>query len=282
MKVLRGKVAVVTGAASGIGRGMAEAFLANGMTVVLADVEASALAATASELESRGEIFVQQTDVSSPEAVEALAERVWKEFGTAHVLCNNAGVAVLKSVDDTSLADWRWTLDVNLWGVVHGIRSFLPRMRAQGEGHIVNTASMAGVLSNPMNAAYQASKQAVVALSEGLAQELRAEAANLCVSIVCPAFVRTEISQAERNRPGRKEAYEPVAYAEDDPRALLQRIGMDPLEVGRMVVEAIREERFYVFTHPEWKPLVLERFEAILADKCPPLPVPPMPEGTLA
>jgi len=279
MKDLRGKVAVVTGAASGIGRGIAEAFLANQMKVVLADVEASALAATASELESRGEILVQQTDVSSPEEVEALAERVWKELGAAQVLCNNAGVAVLKSVDDTSLADWRWTMDVNLWGVVHGIRSFLPRMRTEGEGHIVNTASMAGVLSNPMNAAYQASKQAVVALSEGLAQELRVEGSELGVSVVCPAFVRTRIPDAERNRPGRTQPYEPVVHAEDDPRELLKRIGMDPLEVGQMVVDAIREERFYVFTHTEWKPLIRARFEAILAEECPPVPAPPIPDA---
>ena len=272
MRDLAGRVAVVTGGASGIGFGMARAFLGADMKVVLADVRASALEEAAQELGAYGEVRGFRTDVTKPEDLDALAEFAWSEFGAVHVLCNNAGVGLLRTIEETSLEDWSWVLGVNLSGVFHGIHSFLPRMIRQPEGHVVNTASMAGLLSFPNIAAYSASKQAVVALSETLAQELRTSGAALEVSVLCPGYVRTNIMRAESSRSGGGEG--DVKDAED-PAAQIQS-GMEPLEVGQLVVEAIRESRFYVFTHPDWKPLLRERFEAILADRCPAAPQPPV------
>ena len=205
MRELRGKVAVVTGAASGIGRAMAERFAREGMKVVLADVQEKPLAEAREASAAAGaEVIAVPTDVSKWEQVEALARRAVEAFGAAHVLCNNAGVAVGGVAWETPVADWEWILGVNQWGVVHGIRAFVPRMIAQGEGHVVNTASMAGLVSAPGMSAYCATKHAVVTISECLHHDfaITGNAGTMHVSVLCPGWVKTNIAESVRNRPG--------------------------------------------------------------------------------
>jgi len=275
MREFRNKVAVVTGAASGMGKAMAERFASEGMRVVLADVEAGALAAAEREVRTRGtDVLAVRTDVSRAADVEQLAARAVQAFGTVHVLCNNAGVGSIGGlVSNQRLEDWEWTLGVNLWGVIHGIRTFLPILLGHGEdGHIVNTASVAGLISGPFQIPYNVSKYGVVALSEGLHRELALIGARIRVSVLCPGFVATRIMESERNRPselpipalGEAE----VAYGE----MMRQRVGagLAPVEVARQVFEAIRDERFYIITDPdEWKPFIRERMEDILGDRNP-------------
>ena len=203
MKDLSGKVAVVTGGASGIGRALAERFVAEGMRLVLADIEEKALAGAAEELGAAGATVVPVvTDVSKEASVMALADRAYAELGAVHVLCNNAGVATGGLSWELTEADWQWTLGVNLWGVIHGVRAFVPRMIAGGDdGHVVNTASMAGLLSAPFMGPYNASKFAVVTISEVLHHELAMTGAKVKVSVLCPGFVATQIGESDRNRP---------------------------------------------------------------------------------
>jgi len=274
MKEFRQKVAVVTGAASGMGMAMAERFAAEGMKVVLADVEDEALAAAEHEFRSRGStVLAVRTDVSKAAEVEHLAARAVEAFGTVHVLCNNAGVGTGGLAWLQRVADWEWTLGVNLWGVIHGIRTFLPLMLAHGEdGHIVNTASVAGLVSGPFQIPYNVSKYGVVALSEGLHRELALIEARIKVSVLCPGFVHTRIMESERNRPVEL-PLPAVGEAEMAYAAMMQArvaAGLAPTEVARQVFEAIRDERFYIVTDPdEWKPLVRERMEDILNDRSP-------------
>jgi NAD(P)-dependent dehydrogenase (short-subunit alcohol dehydrogenase family) len=261
------KTAVVTGAASGIGRAMATRFAAEGMRVVLADVEEPALLAFAQEVGASGaEVLPVVTDVSDGDQVEALAKAAEAAFGPVHVLCNNAGVGAAGLLSDLTTSDWQWVLGVNLWGVIHGVRAFLPGMLAHGEpGHIVNTASLAGHLSGPFMAPYSASKFAVVALSEALFHELDMQRAAVGVSVLCPGWVNTNIYRSERNRP---EALGGAPTA-DDPRAGFLRgvleAGLAPADVAGMVIDAILANRFYVFTHPEMLPAAAQRFERIVA-----------------
>src|SRR5207248_8286700 len=203
MKDFQGKVAVVTGAASGIGRALAGKSMQEGMKVVLADVEESALKQAEDELKASGaEVLAVRTDVSKAGEVEALAQQAFATYGAVHLLCNNAGVGAGTTVWGSSLADWQWVLGVNLWGVIHGIHFFVPRMLAQGsEGHIVNTASAAGLISSPGLGIYKVAKHGVVTLSETLALELAARGAKLKASVLCPEWVNTRIMDAERNRP---------------------------------------------------------------------------------
>jgi len=203
MREFAGKVAVVTGGASGIGFALAERFAAEQMRVVLADVEAAALARAAATLRAQGAtVLAVQTDVADGASVEALARQSYATFGAVHILCNNAGVSLGGPLWLASEADWSWLLGVNLWGVVHGLRAFLPRMLAGGEaGHVVNTSSLSGLIAPPGGGVYAASKFAVVGLTESLAQELAASGAPIGVSLLCPAGVATAIMDAERNRP---------------------------------------------------------------------------------
>jgi NAD(P)-dependent dehydrogenase (short-subunit alcohol dehydrogenase family) len=280
VKDLRDRVAVVTGGASGIGRGMAARFAEAGMKLVLADVEAPALEAAVAELRRSGvTVLGALCDVSKPASVESLAQQAFDEFGAVHVLCNNAGVAggMPKPIWEQSLEDWSWVMGVNLMGVVHGLRSFVPRMLQQGiEGHVVNTASMAGLI--PGAGIYGVSKHAVVALSESLSNELLLQGAKLKVSVLCPGWVNTRIIESERNRPeAPREAPGPLApQLELARRAVAELIagGLDPLEVGDVVVEAIRAERFYVLTHPTWKNMIEHRMQNILQGRAP-VGVPP-------
>ncbi len=271
MRDLKGKVAVVTGGASGIGRAMAERFAREGMKVVIADVEEKALEEAVGAIAKAGtDAWGVRTDVSKREDVEALAKKVFERFGTAHVVCNNAGVGAGGISWDQPLADWEWTLGVNLWGVIHGIRAFVPRMVEQGEGHVVNTASMAGLVGAPGMGAYCASKHAVVGISECLFHELAlAAGGKVKVSVLCPGFVKTNIADADRNRPANMKG-KPAAQRgpqEQMMEAMMRQAiaaGMPASEVADMVLAAIREERFWILTHPKMKKAVEVRTHGIL------------------
>lgn len=258
LQQLTGRVAVVTGAASGIGWGLARGFAQQGMRVALADVEEPALSAAEAELHGHGhEVLARPTDVSDPASVEALAAAVYEHFGAVHVVCNNAGVAGGGSpVWQTTTNDWRWVLGVNLMGVVHGIQSFVPRMIASGEeGHVVNTSSVLG-LSTGSGSIYSVTKHAVARLTEGLYYDLQAAEAPIGVSLLCPGLIATHIVSAERNRP---EELRNPGGGPDPERARMRQAaqerfltdGMPPEETSDIVVRAIRENEFYVFTHPE-------------------------------
>ena len=271
MQQLRGRVAVVTGAASGIGFGLAERFAAEGMRVVLADVERDALDQAAERLRATGaEVEAVVCDVAQAAAVADLARRTVDAFGAVHVVCNNAGVADTSgaAVWEASLADWQWVVGVNLWGVIHGVRTFVPILLEQGdEGHVVNTASVAGLTVGRLGS-YSVTKHAVVALSEALAGELAAIGARVGVSVLCPGLVRTRILEAGRNRPPTAEPRQPAAPNPVPGQALdslRQRMpeGTPPAEIAASVVEAIQTNRLYVLPHPAALTQVRQRFESI-------------------
>src|SRR5262245_8317112 len=273
MRELRGKTVVITGAASGIGRAMAEAFASEGSRLVLADVELDALDETAAMLRAGGaSVLAVPTDVSKPEQVEALADQAVAEFGRIDVVCNNAGVALSGRLWEHSLKDWDWLLGVNLWGVVHGIRSFVPRMIAQGgEGHVVNTGSVAGLISGPFMGIYNVTKHAVVTLSETLQKELILMETQVRVSVLCPGFVSTRILDAERNRPAALCNPEPTVRHPtfEEMASAAIATGLPPSEAAARVVDAVKHERFYVLTHPGFAPRVRERMEDILEGRNP-------------
>lgn len=283
MKHTQGRVAVVTGAASGIGRGMAEAFAAAGMKVVLSDVRAEALAATTKALREQGapaEAFV--ADVRDPEEVQRLADRTLERFGAVHVVCNNAGVASSSSLLwEAPLEEWRWHLDVMVMGTVHGIRSFVPILLEQGdEGHVVNTASMGGLITgSDSQAVYMTAKHGVVALTEALEHQLAGVSEKVKCSVLCPAFVASEVfDNFERLRPDRvpSPAATPEGRQAIEGMKQLLATGMPARRAGELVLEAIREERFYVLTHPDWSPMVEARMRAIVDGADPARPAPPL------
>src|SRR3954468_8003406 len=256
MKDLRGKVAVVTGAASGIGNAVATRLAAEGMKVVLADIEEGPLADAEKVLADPGAtVLAVPTDVTKGDQMDALAEKTYATFGTAHVVHNNAGVATGGPMWTLTEADWQWVLGVNLWGVIHGVRAFVPRLVEQGEGHVVNTASIAGLPSAPMMGPYNLSKHGVVPLSETLAAELALHGSPVKVSVLCPGWVNTRINEAERTRPAELQdaaAADPnMAEMGKQMIGALITSGLDPAEVARQVLEAVREERFYILTHPD-------------------------------
>lgn len=265
MDAFEGRTAVVTGAASGIGSALAERFAAAGMNVVMADVEEAALVRAAGELRDRGaSVLAHVTDVSDVDAVDDLAADVFATFGPVHLLCNNAGVGVQRPVADMELDDWAWVLGVNLWGVIHGLRAFLPGMVAHGEpGHVVNTSSMAGLLASPGMSAYSASKAAVVAISESLGEEMAAAGGQIGVSVLCPGVVNTRVHLCERNRPGGDRS-----LGDDTTSRLGDQLpgfrAMEPSEVAACVMDAVVERRLYVFTHPEWIDMASARFDRIV------------------
>lgn len=278
MKEFKDRTAVVTGAASGIGRALAERFATEGMRVVLADIEEEALATTAREMSDNGAtVLTVRTDVSRGAEVEELADKAFEAFGGVHILCNNAGVApVMGASWELTEADWQWVLGVNLWGVLHGIRVFLPRMIEQdSEGHVVNTASVAGLLSLPWGATYCVAKHGVVTLSESLHGELAHVGSKVKVSVLCPSWVSTRLMDAARNRPvalqNRGEATEarPQAVFMDQAVRALVAGGTDTSVIADRVVDAIREERLYILPHPEAKDLVRARTEDIINERNP-------------
>jgi NAD(P)-dependent dehydrogenase (short-subunit alcohol dehydrogenase family) len=260
MKDLGGKVAVVTGSGSGIGRGTALALADAGMHVVIADIDESSAGSVADEARAKGvRAAAIRTDVTDRASVESLADAAWSEFGAVHVLHNNAGVALFVRLDSMTDADWRWILSVNIEGVVNGLQAFIPRMKAQdGEKHIVNTASMAGMIAGQALGAYNATKFAVVAISETLHAELAPE--GIGVSVLCPGVVSTNIMMnAVRGRPsGGSDMQSPDL----DPS--LMRV-IEPEEVGRLVRLGIENNDLYIFTHPEYASVVRARFDRILS-----------------
>ncbi len=269
MRELSGRVAVVTGGASGIGRAMAARFVDAGMHVVIADVEKAPLEATATELGAVGVL----TDVSDSSSVQSLADAVRDRFGTVHVLCNNAGVGGGGFIVDQTLADWQWVLGVNLWGVVHGLHSFMPMLVENSDGgHVVNTASVAGLVAGAGIGPYNASKFAVVAISETLRKELELAGSKVGVSVLCPGYVRTNIFESQRNRP---ESLRNESRAPRDAREQNERLkqflesAMDPAEVAAMVHDAIIEDRFWITPHPEFLKAVSERADEIVAGQNP-------------
>ncbi|MCE7980663.1 MAG: SDR family NAD(P)-dependent oxidoreductase [Caldilinea sp. CFX5] len=272
METFQGKVAVITGAASGIGRALAQRAVQEGLKVVLADIEEGALRATAGALQAQGATVLSvRTNVTQAEEVAALAQRTLDAFGAVHLLFNNAGVAASGPLWTMSLQDWEWVLGVNLWGVVHGIRTFVPLLLQQGtEAHIVNTASIAGLVSTPGLGVYNVTKHGVVTLSETLYQELQQTGAPVHVSVLCPGWVNTRIHEAGRNRPAalRNQPTEMAVNQAATPvdQAMQQAIqnGMPAEEVAAQVFAAIRERRFYILTHPPFQKLVQRRMEAIL------------------
>jgi NAD(P)-dependent dehydrogenase (short-subunit alcohol dehydrogenase family) len=276
---LRGKVAVVTGAASGIGRAMAERFAAEGMKVVLADVESGALSRAEAEMKAGGaDVLAVLTDVSKAADVEALAAKTLDAFSAVHVLCNNAGVApVMGPSWELTEADWQWVLGVNLWGVIHGIRAFVPIMLKQGsEGHVVNTSSMAGLVAGgPYWSTYGVGKHGVVNLSECLYRELAAAGGRVKVSVLCPAWVKTQLMDADRNRPDALRNAGAQAPAAPQAAMMEQAVrqfvggGTDPADVAGMVVDAIRGEKFFIIPHPEWKEQIRTRMEDIIDERNP-------------
>ena len=274
MKEFKDKVAVITGAASGIGRALAERCAHEGMKVVLADVDVDTLTTTVAALKATGApALAVVTDVSKANDVDALAQRTLAAFGAIHLLCNNAGVWGGISAWESSLADWEWALGVNLWGVIHGVHTFVPLMLDQGtEGHIVNTASMAGLLTGRGPAVYRVSKHAVVALSEMLYHQLAQRGASVKVSVLCPGGVDTQIIDAARNRPGHLPATGPLrpeleAVREATHRAV--QTGISPAQVADHVFRAIIADKFYILTHAGEKEWVRTRMEDIIQERNP-------------
>ena len=275
MKTLKGKIAVVTGGAGGLGRAMALHFAREGMHVAVADIEQKSLDAVVRELRALGVNAIgTRTDVSKSEQVDALAKRVVAELGGVHVVCNNAGVSPLGLAWETSLADWQWMLGVNLWGVIHGVRAFTPLLLAQDEGHIVNTASVAGLINPPNSAMYNVTKHAVVALTETLYHDLGERKSKVSCSVLCPAYVPTGIADSERNRPPElanpavQKSAEQVAKEEMLRKAVRSgRLTAD--DIGAAVLAAVKEDRFYILTHPKIKGAIRARMEDILEGRQP-------------
>ena len=279
MNNFRGRVAVVTGAASGIGLALTERFVAEGMNVVMADIEAGALATESARLRRDGATVLPiRVDVSQPGDVERLADETYSAFGAAHVVCNNAGVAVIGAVHEHTLADWQWVINVNLWGVIHGVRVFLPRMLAGGdEGHVVNTASMAGLTTAPFMSVYDVTKHGVVALSESMYKELALSGAPIGVSVVCPGLIETNIMRSSRNRPeSLAEEGKAGPMAQAFGQSLSDRLasGYPPSEVANQVVAGIREGRFYIVpAQPDVKSNIAVRVNDLLELRNPTLRV---------
>jgi NAD(P)-dependent dehydrogenase (short-subunit alcohol dehydrogenase family) len=280
MKEFKGKVAVITGAANGIGRGIAERCVNEGMKTVLADIDDAALAQAETELKTLGgTVLGVRTDVSKRADVELLARRTFDAFGQVHLLFNNAGVGAGGSPWEATWNDWEWVIGVNLWGVIHGVKVFTPLMLAQNvECHIVNTASAAGLVVGGGSAPYSATKHAVVALSESLYLALQRRTSLVKVSVLCPGLVRTGIANSERHRPADLKD-EPVEMT-PEMRAGLDffkaaiEASMPPLQLADLVFDAIKNERFYVVTHPEWMEVVRMRTDNLLRLENPMDPAP--------
>lgn len=282
MKVFKDNVAVITGAASGIGRAIADRCVREGMKVVLADIEEKALIKTEQELTATGATVLRvPTDVSNARDVENLAETARDAFGTVHLLVNNAGVMAGSTVWESTLADWQWLMGVNLWGVIYGVHYFVPFMLAQEtEGHIVNVSSVSGLVSGPGNGwgIYRVTKHGVVTLSETLYYELAERKAKLKVSVLCPGAVNTPIIDAERNRP-RALQNDPL-QVQPNPKveAMWQKVrqdvpkGLSPPYVADEVFKAIIQEKFYIIIPPEEKREIHRRMEDILLDRNPTFP----------
>jgi NAD(P)-dependent dehydrogenase (short-subunit alcohol dehydrogenase family) len=267
MKDLKGKTAAITGAGSGLGRAMALAFAQEGMKLALADVDEKGLVETASLLPGPP-VVSMRVDVSKESDVQKFSDHIKQPY----LVCNNAGVSPLGAVWENSAGDWQWILGVNLWGVIHGVRAFAPRLIAQNEGHIVNTASVAGLISPPGSGAYNVTKHAVVALSESLHHDLKERHSNVGVSVLCPAYVPTGISNSERNRPAGLSPGEKSEETKAKEQNLKKAVTAGRLtadDVAKAVVAAVKEDRFYILTHPRIKGAIQARMEDILNERAP-------------
>ncbi|NLT31764.1 MAG: SDR family NAD(P)-dependent oxidoreductase [Propionibacterium sp.] len=266
MQDFAGKVAVVTGGAAGIGLGLARRFVNEGMKVVIADVDQADMDAAVAELSAHGEVIAQRTDVSKYDEVEALAERTLEEFGSVHVLCNNAGVGGDQRFMNTTLATWEWIVGVDLWGPIYGCKVFLPHLVKQDEAHIVNTASMAGFTYAPYKHPYNVSKAGVVALTEGLYRELIREHPHVGISVLCPAWTATKIANADRNAP---EGHVPMYQTDPDMVGMREEVaemlaqGQTPDEVAEIVIEAIRNKQTHIFPDRTWIEVLRNRANLI-------------------
>jgi NAD(P)-dependent dehydrogenase (short-subunit alcohol dehydrogenase family) len=266
MELTAGKVAVVTGAASGIGFALAERFARSGLDVVLADIEQAALEAAEQKVAELGvKTMAVTTDVSDEASVQALAAAAVERFGAVHVVCNNAGVESVADPWFGSISAWKWVLGVNLWGVIHGIRAFLPQLLGQGEGHFVNTASIAGLYPG-FAPSYDASKHAVVAISEGLYKSMTVAGLPIGVSVVCPGWVHTNIMDASRNWPASLGEEPPPSFAAEVTVPHVQKAINDaipPSRVADLVTDAVVAGRFWVFTEQPFVDLVIRRWQSI-------------------
>ena len=262
MDDFKGRVAVVTGGGSGIGAAMARAFAREGAKIVLADLDRAGMDRVAAEIAAQGgEALGVETDVTSLPAVEALAERAVERFGAAHIVCNNAGVGVFGPLAEATHKDWQWVMDVNVWGVIHGVEVFLPRLIAQKQGgHIVNTASMAGLAGMPGLGVYCASKFAVVGLTESLYREL--SGSGIGASVLCPMIVNTQINASERNRPKELRNEGATTPSLADGQFTVTRV-IEPGEVAERVVRAIRDKSLYILTHAESREILSRRSERL-------------------
>lgn len=277
MQELKAKVAVITGAAEGIGKAIAVAAAAEGMRLVLADISDTLLNNTVQELRQTGaEVIGVVTDVAKESDIQTLADQAYAQFGQVHLLVNNAGVAFAKSAWETTAKDWEWIMGINLYGVTHALRIFIPRMLASNEPcHIVNTASVAGLIAEPALAAYNVSKFGVVALSESLHHDLSLRKSKIGVSVLCPSWVKTRIIDAERNRKteDRIQADQLEKVSQKTGAAINKAVeaGISPQQVASDVITAVKANTFYILTHPETKAAVAIRSEDILQGRPPTL-----------
>ena len=268
MEDLAGKTAVVTGGASGIGRAMVDRFTAEDMNVVVADIDRAAAEATAAELVGAGGRAVGiRTDVSRLDDIRALAEATVDSFGAVHIVCNNAGVVIGGRVEDLTDDEWRWVIDVDLWGAINGIRVFLPLIEAQGAGHLLSTSSTSGMVAPPFIAPYSVAKAGVITLMEAVRRELDARQSPVGASVLVPGPVDTALLTGRHNRPDtvtqRSDTPEGRAFASSS-ASYLATAGKDPATVAALVVAAIRANRFWILTHPEWTDILQRRVDAIM------------------
>jgi NAD(P)-dependent dehydrogenase (short-subunit alcohol dehydrogenase family) len=271
MENFEGRVAVVTGGASGIGLGIARALAGAGMKLVVADLDSEAMAAVEADLGGAGtDIVTQRCDVSDLAQVEALAQTAVDRFGQVNVLCNNAGVGIPTATDDLKIEDWRWIIDVDLWGPIHGVKVFLPLIEEAGEGHINSTSSMAGLIAPRMMGAYNVAKHGVVALMATLERDLRGRKSPVTASVLCPGPINTNISRnsvAYRPAGAKPKADgERAGKTAASIQATLEQ-GMDPDEVGHLVVEAIGSGKFWILTHPRWSKAIRNQLDAMDDDQ---------------
>jgi len=271
VKEFKDRVAVVTGAASGIGLGMCRAFAQRGMKLVVADVDQSALDRVVAEFEQRNvPVLARLCDVSKLGDVEALGTAAMDTYGAVHVMCNNAGVGIPTSARKMKLDDWEWILNVDLWGPIYGVKVFLPLIEAQGEGHINSTSSMAGLISSPMMGAYNVAKHGVVALMAAVERELRLKKSPITASVLCPGPINTNISKnSVSNRPNKakpKADGEKAGKLAANIQASLEQ-GMQPDEVGELVAHAIEDDKFWILTHPWWAKGAQKQLDALREDQ---------------